>query len=150
MRNWRWHKGMNLLTRGRTREQDAGIKWGLPYAIVRGQGSAVSPCWHVDTYHLYLIMSAKDRREQASERAACGEKPSPTSLFPSIPPSTVLHVIRGQERGKLNVSVAMEYRSGARPRARRRERNSNSRESRAHSGISIQARLNSRMILPDI
>jgi len=87
MRNWRWHKGMNLLTRGRTREQDAGIKWGLPYAIVRGQGSAVSPCWHVDTYHLYLIMSAEDS-EQASERAACKRK---TESHLALPVHPVIH-----------------------------------------------------------
>lgn len=100
-----------------------------------GQGSAVSPCWHVDTYHLYLIMSMEDRpREQVSEQLAEKKKPrGPASLFPFTLPSAVLHVTRSQERGKLNMSVAMEYRSKARPRARHRERNSTPVNSRISS-----------------
>lgn len=57
------------------------------YTLNGGQGSAVSPCWHVDTYHLYLIMSAEDRpREQASERAACGKKKREAPPHSSRPP----------------------------------------------------------------
>jgi len=120
MRNWRWHKGMNLLTHGRTDEQENGACLTQLYVEQWSGIGRVSPCWHVDTYHLYLIMSVEDRPR---ERAVCGEKTRGSAPRFSLP-SAVLHVTRGQERGKLKVSVVLEYRSRARPRARRRERSS--------------------------
>lgn len=96
--------------------------------------------WHVSfiPHHVHGRSAAR-----ASERAACGKKKETrgsASLFPFILPSAVLHVTRSQERGKLNMSVAMEYRSEARPRACRRERNSSSRIS------SMRWKINSSLI----
>lgn len=130
MQNWRWHKGMNLLTHGRTREQDTSRKWGLPYAIVRWTVVRDRPSLRVGTLTRIIYTSSCPRKiglgkRGTSERATAEKKRGAPPRSPHSPlPSAVLHVTRGQERGKLNMSVAMEYRSGARPRARRRERNS--------------------------
>lgn len=147
MRNWRWHKGMNLLTHGRTREQDASRKCGLPYAIVCWTVVRDRPSLRVGTLTRIIYTSSCPRKiGRASKRASSLRKKKKqktrgsASLFPFTLPSAVLHVTRSQERGKLNVSVAMEYRSEARPRARRRERNSNSRIS------SMRWKINSSLI----
>lgn len=83
MRNWRWHKGMNLLTHGWTHEQENGAYLTQLYVEQWSGIGRVSPCWHVDTYHLYLIMSVED---QPRERAVCGEKTQGARLrfLPSI------------------------------------------------------------------
>jgi len=124
MRNWQWHKGMNLLTHGRTHEWDASRKWGLPYAIVyverwSGIGRlSMLARWHV-SFILHHVRGRSTASKRVSEQLVEKKTWRPTSLFSSTLPFAVLHVTRGQERGKLNVSVAMEYRSEARPRARR-------------------------------
>jgi len=122
MWNWRWHKGMNLLMHGWTHEPGQRAENGacLTQLYVErwsgiGRLSALAR-WHVPfiPHHVRGRSAARERASSLRKKKRRGPSLVPSSCHPAV-----LHVTCGQERGKLKVSVEMEYRSGA-----RRERNS--------------------------
>lgn len=83
MRNWRWHKGMNLLTHDRTHEQENGVC--LTQLYVEQWSGIGRVCVGALTRTIYTS-SCPWKIGRASERSAVKKRGSPSFPSPSPPP----------------------------------------------------------------
>lgn len=148
MRNWRWHKSMNLLTHGRTHERDASEKWSLPYAIVRWTVVRDRPSLRVGTLTRTIYTSSCPRKigPRASERAVCGKKGGARLSFPprAIRPFCTSLAARNAANWRCQLGWNIDREPASRAKFHIGQ---SLRESYVYDGKSVQAvRLNSTMI----